>query len=59
MSQSWVNGGTALMVPKPQISAVIKPEIQINEETFILSVCAINNYTALNSANKEAEDVDL
>ena len=59
MSQSWVNGRTALMAPKPQISALIKPESQINEEAFILSVCAINNYPALKSANKEAEDIVL
>lgn len=57
MSQTWVNGRTALMVPRPQISALIKPESQTNEEAFILSVCAINNYTSLKPANKESEDV--
>lgn len=59
MSQSWVSGRTALMVPRPQISALIKSESQTNEEAFILSVCAINNYTSLKSANKKSEDVAL
>lgn len=58
MSQSWVNGRAVLMVPRPQISALIKPETQTPEEAFILSVCAINNYTSLKSAN-ESEDVAL
>lgn len=47
------------MVPRPQISALIKSESQTNEEAFILSMCAINNYTSLKSANKESEDVAL
>lgn len=47
------------MVPRPQISALIKSESQTNEEAFILSMYAINNYTSLKSANKESEDVAL